>query len=163
MAAARSSRFLKTGRIVTMRAPPVLLCLAFKETMPSRKLICAQSRRLTSSGRIPAYSISPIAARHAPLAYSAAAVSNRCISSRDSTGMGFSCNLGRSTYATGFSRHQPRFTAVPKTPLSTNRALCLCLRVPNDFSSQARHSWGVMKRTGLRAISGQHLSRRRLI
>lgn len=71
--------------------------------------------------------------------------------------------LGSSTYATGFSAHQPRFTAAPKMPLSTSRALCLWRRVPNDFSRQRLHSPGVIKRTGLRAISGQSLSRRRLM
>ena len=146
-----------------MRAPPVLLWRALRETIPSLKLICAQSSLLTSSGRMPAYSISPTAARHAPPSYSSAAASNRRISSRDSTGMECSFSLGRSTYATGFSVHQPRFTAVPKIPLSTNRALCLCLRVSNDFSRQARHSRGVIKRTGRRAISGQNLNNRRLI
>lgn len=70
-----------------MRAPPVLLCRALKEATPSRKSICAQSRRLASSGRMPEYSMSPTATSHAPLAYSSAAAGNRCISSRASTGM----------------------------------------------------------------------------
>lgn len=137
-----------------MRAPPVLLCRALREATPSRKSICAQSRRLASSGRMPEYSMirpQPVTLRWHILLPQPATGAFLPEPARE-------WRLGGPAYATGCSRRQPRFTAVPKTPFRISRALCLCRGAVSDFSSQDRHSWGMIKRTNLRRFPDSTLT-----
>ena len=151
----RCNKRSKGGCMVTMRAPPVLLCCGKIQILLPSISTCSQVSRATSCGRIPAYNIIPTAAKHWPDSYSAAPCINRSISLGVNISMRFSRTCGVSTLATGFSLHQPRFTAVPNTPLSTRRALARWLGVSNAVSIYSAHSCTVIART-LRFASPLH-------